>query len=80
MSEKLLRLGEVCRMCGIGKSSVWAWSAEGMFPKPIHIGRRTTRWFEEEIEAWQAERTAERARRAAKNGKGVGHEPEQHPA
>ncbi len=32
----------------------------GKFPKPVHLGEGTAAWPEEEIDAWLAERIAER--------------------
>jgi hypothetical protein len=32
----------------------------GKFPKPVHLGARKPVWLESELDAWIAERTAER--------------------
>lgn len=36
----------------------------GEFPAPIRVGPRAVAWIKSEIEAWEAARLAERARRA----------------
>ncbi len=38
----------------IGKSSRWVWRAAslGEFPRPVRVGKRGSRWPEDEVEAW----------------------------
>ncbi len=43
-ADKLLRIDEVLALTNIGKSSWWAGVKSGKFPKPIKLGKRTTRW------------------------------------
>jgi prophage regulatory protein len=56
----MLRLPEVCRETGLGKSTIWVKVAEGTFPQPVRFGARCTRWVAAEIEAWKAKLIAER--------------------
>jgi prophage regulatory protein len=49
----LMRLKEVCRMLGVGSSTVYTWVAQGKFPRPMKIGQRASRWRAEEIQAWR---------------------------
>jgi len=52
MSDKLLlRLPEVLEITGFGKTTIYAWIAEGTFPKPIKIGRATC-WKFEDVKNW----------------------------
>jgi len=55
MREKpgnLIRLPQVLKRVGIGKSTVWAWVASGRFPAPIKLGPRMSVWREEDIDAF----------------------------
>lgn len=36
----------------ISKATVWAWTKEGKFPKPIKLGAGVTRWVEKDISDW----------------------------
>ena len=54
MSEKtitksLLRIHQVLDRIPIGESSWWKGCKEGIYPKPIKLGPRTTVWRAEEI-------------------------------
>nr|WP_244590448.1 AlpA family transcriptional regulator [Xenorhabdus stockiae] len=47
-----LRLPEVCRRTGLGKSTVYKYISEGKFPKQIKTGERASAFIESEIDAW----------------------------
>ena len=53
MQEKknFIRLPEVIRRTGLSKSTVYAWSIEGRFPKPRKVGRLNL-WLETDIDQW----------------------------
>ena len=51
MAETLLRLPEVTRRVGLGKSALYALIAAGDFPAPRKIGT-ASRWREAEVDAW----------------------------
>ena len=59
-STRLLRLGEVTRLTGLGRSTLYARVAVGKFPSPVKIGPRASAWPEVEIDGWIAARIAER--------------------
>ena len=49
MDEPLLTTRDVCRLLGIGQSTLYVYRAGGHFPDPVHVGlpdarRRTLRW------------------------------------
>lgn len=48
----LLRMSEVCRRVGLGKSTVYRRIAEGEFPKGVDLGGGVVGWRSDEIEAW----------------------------
>ena len=48
----VLRLSEVMRRTGLGKSSIYAGAKSGTFPSPVQIGGRAVAWHEHAIDAW----------------------------
>ena len=53
LDEQFLTVKEVCQRLSIGKSTVWAWSMENRFPKPVLLSARCTRWRLSEIVVWE---------------------------
>jgi prophage regulatory protein len=54
-TERLIKLDEVCRRVGLGKSMIYAMIKEGRFPAPYKISPFASRWSEIEVVAWIAE-------------------------
>lgn len=50
--KRIIKLPEVIKRTGKGRSSIYAGVDEGSFPAPIKIGKRASGWVEEEIEEW----------------------------
>ena len=50
--ERLLRLEEVRRRVGLGKSMIYRLIAQGRFPAPYKISPCASRWSEREIVVW----------------------------
>ena len=52
--DPLLRIGEVTRMIGVCRQTIYLWIRAGAFPEPLHIGaaRRTIAWRQSTIDAW----------------------------
>lgn len=44
---------QVARAYGIGRSTVWAWVAQGILPAPEKIGPRTSRWSGKKLLEWE---------------------------
>jgi prophage regulatory protein len=61
---RILRQRQVCEKVGLSPMTIWRRQKDGTFPRRLHLGPNTVGWVEEEIEAWCAERAAERDRRA----------------
>lgn len=61
---QLIRLRDVERILGIGKSTVYAQVQAGKLPRPVKVGA-STRWAKHEIEAVALRYLAERDARAA---------------
>jgi prophage regulatory protein len=55
-SIHLLRLPEVRRVTGLGRSMIYQLEAERRFPRRVKISARAVGWVEEEVVAWVAER------------------------
>ena len=58
--RKILRLPVLSDRLGKSASTIYEEMAHGTFPKPIKIGRQSVGWLEDEIEAWQLSKIAER--------------------
>lgn len=54
----LLRLPEVSRRCGLGRSEIYRKIKAGGFPKPIKIGVKASAWPSPAIDSWIASRIA----------------------
>jgi prophage regulatory protein len=58
--ERLLRLPEVVSKCGLRRSSIYEGMNSGTFPKSVPLGAHAVAWLSSEIDAWIAQRIAER--------------------
>jgi prophage regulatory protein len=50
--ERFLKLDEVKRRAGLGKSMIYRLIQEGRFPAPYKLSPGASRWSEREIVAW----------------------------
>ena len=57
------RIGEVCQLAKLSRSSIYAMEANGLFPRRIKLGERASAWILDEVESWLRDRIA--ASRAA---------------
>jgi prophage regulatory protein len=51
-SRRLLRLPEVMRIVGLGRSSLYDRIQHGRFPSPVSLGGRAVAWRSQDIEDW----------------------------
>lgn len=56
MPYRILRLPEVRTVSGLSRSSIYLRISEGLFPRPLLLGRRMVGWPEAEIAAINAAR------------------------
>jgi prophage regulatory protein len=49
---RVLRLKEVCRVTGLGRSFIYQLQAEQRFPHSIKIGVRAVGWLANEVRDW----------------------------
>jgi len=52
-SGMLLRIGTVCELIGVCRSTLYRWISEGSFPEPVRISERAVRWNIDDIEVWR---------------------------
>ncbi len=50
--DKLLRLGQVADMLGVGKSTVWLYARQGKIPKATKLSKRISVWKQSDIQAF----------------------------
>ena len=50
--RRVLRMPEVCRVTGLGKSTIYQKLTEGSFPSPIRLGPRAVGWRAVDILDW----------------------------
>lgn len=60
MPATFLRLGEVMRVTGLGRSTVYRLMAERRFPPPCRLGVRAVGWRSSDISQWSAARPVTR--------------------
>lgn len=60
MSYIFLKLPEVKKRTGKGKTAIYKEIKEGTFPKQIYNGKSSVAWLENEIEEWQKEKISNR--------------------
>ncbi len=53
--ERFVKLDEVCRRAGLGKTMIYAMIKDGRFPRPYKISPFAARWSEQELIAWIAD-------------------------
>jgi prophage regulatory protein len=56
MSQKILRISEVSKRIGLGKTWIYARIKEDKFPLPVQLGAQAVGWRESDIDQWIADR------------------------
>lgn len=44
---------EVAVRYGVSRPTIWRWTKNGNFPKPVKLGVGSTRWRATDLEAWE---------------------------
>ncbi len=57
--ETLLRIRDVCRVTGLGRSTIYSFVAAHRFPAPIKVSERATAFVGKEVNAWIEQRIAD---------------------
>lgn len=63
MQNAILRPKAAAKYLGVATSTLYRWSNESCFPKPIKLGRQASGWRKADLDAW-LERRAEGGRMA----------------
>ncbi len=58
MTERILRRREVEARTGLSRSTLYAQMAEGVFPRPVRLGKRAVGWTESTISEWLESRVS----------------------
>ena len=53
---QILRLPQVCKVTGLGRSMIYQLESESRFPCRVQIGARAVGWVEAEVQSWLAGR------------------------
>jgi prophage regulatory protein len=56
----VIRLPEVARRTGLGRSTLYRFMKEGSFPRHFKLGKQASGWLAIEVDAWIASRMASR--------------------
>ena len=67
MNHHILGLPQVINATGLPRSSLYAKIAEGEFPTPIKLSKRSVGWSSSEIDTWIRERLAQRGEQHAED-------------
>ncbi|EAY3718006.1 AlpA family transcriptional regulator [Salmonella enterica] len=58
LSDKLVDMAFITQLTGLTDKWFYKLIQEGLFPRPIKLGR-SSRWLQSEVEAWLQQRIAE---------------------
>ena len=51
-SETILRLPAVLHHTGLSRSSIYLKVNQGIFPRPVKLGKRSIGWMQSEVDQW----------------------------
>ncbi len=51
-TQQFYRLPQVKTLLGVSSSTIWSWTKQGSFPKPIKLSANVTAWRASDIDAW----------------------------
>lgn len=54
---RILRLPDVLKLIGLGRSTVWRMVKEQQFPTPCRLSPHAVGWFEADVRDWMEHRT-----------------------
>lgn len=57
-ASRLIRLSEVQKRVGLGRSTIYRWMSDNRFPQPYQLGSHAVAWLERDIDEWIAQRIA----------------------
>ena len=54
--EKIIRVGELSRLLGLSRTTIWRLESQGTFPRHIMLSKRGIGWKLSDINEWLASR------------------------
>lgn len=54
--NRILRRAELLAIIGVSRSTLYAWIADGVFPKPVLLGKRAVGWPSAVVASWLDQR------------------------
>jgi len=57
---RLIKLAEVMNQTALGRSSVYKYMKEGLFPKPVTQIGKSVAWVESEVQEWILDKIGQR--------------------
>ena len=54
--DRLVPVRELTARLGVSRVSLYRWTRDGTFPRPVQLSERRIAWREWEVEAWLASR------------------------
>jgi prophage regulatory protein len=61
VETRMLRLTEVIRRTGLGKTKLYELQKEGRFPMRVHVTGTAVRWIDSEVEDWLVQQAQARS-------------------
>jgi prophage regulatory protein len=59
-ASQVIKIQEVVEKSGLGRSTIFARSKLGTFPRQLKLGERSSGWLAHEVEEWISQRVVER--------------------
>jgi prophage regulatory protein len=56
-ASRVLRVRDVAKQVGLGRSTIWQLVKEGQFPQPIRLSGRSVGWLQTDLDEWLKSRT-----------------------
>ncbi|MCB5184012.1 AlpA family phage regulatory protein [Methylobacillus gramineus] len=50
--QQFYRLPQLKVLLGVSGSTIWSWTKQGLFPKPIKLSTNVTAWKASDVDAW----------------------------
>ena len=50
--DRLLRLADVEERVALKRTAIYRYISRGVFPKPVRMGPRSSRWRESDVQGW----------------------------
>jgi prophage regulatory protein len=60
MTQRIIRKPELIGKINLSDPTIWRMEKAGKFPRRIQLGGNSVGWFDDEIEAWLAKKSADR--------------------